>query len=439
MIRLLPTRFYYGWVMVACAFAINSVSSTLNPVVFSFLLGPMSRDLGVSQAEMSISLSLRLLAAGATGPVFGWLIDRFGTRWLGVAAGAIAGGMMLALGFVDRLWIVYAVFAVSGTAGLGGPAGQLLTQVPLAHWFIVNRGRALSIATAGMAIGTVIAIPVTGMLIERLGWRGLTFVYGLVVIGVVLPVSAIFVRRAPEDMGLHPDGADGPPDPDAAPTRASRMITDHDWTLGEAVRTSAFWLMLIALTLSGIALIGSLIYRVGYFQSTGVPLSTVAFGTALDPFCLIFSLMVFSVISDRFPVRYLGVFGLLGFGASIVPMVFATGQTWPVIAHGVIWGIAAGGNITLNSLVWANYFGRRYLGTIRGIVLFVTIAAQAIGGPLYGALLESGLPPARVWEATTATFALCAFLVFLARPPQFRAPIAREEMDEAATRAVAAS
>ena len=421
MLKLFSGRMFYGWVMVAAAFAINAVSSTLNPVVFSFLLGPMSRDLGVPQSEMSISLSLRLLAAGATGPLFGWLIDRFGTRWLGAASGVVAGGMLIVLGFVDNLWVVYLIFAISGTAGLGGPAGQLLTQVPLAHWFIRNRGRALSIATMGMAIGTVVAIPVTGVLIERLGWRGLTWMYGLLVIGVVLPVSAIFVRRAPEDMGLFPDGAAGPVDPAAEPTRASRMITDRDWTLLEAARTPTFWLLLTAFTLSGVVLIGTLIYRVGFFQSTGVPLAMVAFGTALDPFCLIFSLMVFSVIADRFPIRYLGVFGLLGFAASVVPMVLATGQTWPVIAHGVLWGVAAGGNITLNSLVWANYFGRKYLGTIRGVVLFVTIAAQAVGAPLYGAMLESGLGASTVWTISTASFAIAAVLVFFAKPPRYRA------------------
>ena len=428
--------------MVAACFAINAVSSTLNPVVFSFMLGPMSRDLGVSQSEMSVSLSLRLLAAGATGPLFGWLIDRFGTRWLGAASGVMAGAMLIALGFADHLWVVYVIFALSGTAGLGGPAGQLLTQVPLAHWFVVHRGRALSIATMGMAIGTTIAIPVTGVLLDSLGWRGLTWLYGAIVIAVVVPVSAIFVRRAPENMGLFADGAAGPPDPDAAPTRASRLITDHDWTLAEAARTSAFWLLMAAFTLSGIVAIGTLIYRVGFFQSTGVPLAIVAFGTALDPFVVIFSLIAFSTVADRVPIRYLGVIGLAGFAASVVPMVFATGQTWPVIAHNLIWGAAAGGSIALNGLVWANYYGRKHLGTIRGVVLSVSIAVQAIGAPLYGALLESSLGAPLVWTMTVGAFALSALLVLLARPPRYRArltPEAPREAHEAATVGAATS
>jgi len=91
-----------------------------------------------------------------------------------------------------------------------------------------------------------------------------------------------------------------------------------------------------------------------------------------------------------------------------------------VIAHGLIWGIAAGGNITLNSLVWANYFGRLRLGTIRGVVLFVTIAAQAAGAPLFGLMLESGMGTSTVWTISTASFGVAAVLVFLARPPVYR-------------------
>src|SRR5262249_49803293 len=148
----------------------------------------------------------------------------------------------------------------------GGPAGQLLTQVPLAKWFVSQRGRALSIATMGMAMGTVFCVPLTSALIQSAGWRGLTLVYGLVVIAVVVPVCGIFVRRAPEDMGLFPDGADGPPASPTAPaaTHQSNVnhVTDRDWTLREAASTPAFWLMLIALTLSGVSLTGTLIYRV---------------------------------------------------------------------------------------------------------------------------------------------------------------------------------
>lgn len=427
MPQLFP-RVYYGWVMVGASVAINMAVSPLNAVVFSFLIGPMSADLGVQKSALAWSLTLRLIAAGLSGPLIGVLLDRHGSRWLGAACGAIGGVALIGLAAVDSLWAVYALFAFSGLAGFGGPAGQLLTQVPLAKWFVAKRGRAISIATSGMALGTVLTVPITQGLVEAIGWRPTTVVFGAVVAGVVVPVSVLFMRRAPQDMGLQPDGAPSAQavaDAAGAPTRAALLATTRDWTVREALRTSAMWLMLAALTLQGVVLMGTLVYRVDFWQSTGMAPALVGFGTALDPLCVVFSILVFGMVADRMPIRYLGVIGVGGMALSMVPMVMSSGQTWTILAHNAIWGISAGGWITLNSLVWPNYFGLRHLGAIRGVVLPVSIAAASVGAPLFGYLLDSGMDPPRLWTLGLAGFALSAVFVLLARPP--RAPGERHE------------
>lgn len=420
MLRLFP-RVYYGWVMVGASFAINMSVSPLNAVVFSFLIGPMSSDLHVAKSALAWSLTLRLIVAGLGGPALGVLLDRYGSRWLGAACGAIGGVALIALGSAHALWAVYALFAFSGLAGFGGPAGQLLTQVPLAKWFVANRGRAISIATTGMPLGTVITVPATQWLVETIGWRGTTLAFGLVVVCIVVPISILFMRRAPEDFGLHPDGAGSAQaviDAAEAPTRAALLATTRDWTVREALRTPAMWLMLAALTVQGVLLMGTLVYRVDFWQSKGMAPALVGFGTALDPFCVVFSVLVFGAIADRIAIRYLGVIGVGGMALSMVPMIVSDGQPWTILAHNALWGIAAGGWITLNSLVWPNYFGRLNLGAIRGIVLPVSIAASSVGAPLFGYLLDAGLDPHRLWGIGCVGFAISAVFVLLARPPK---------------------
>ncbi len=422
MQRLFP-RVFYGWVMVGASFAINMSVSPLNAVVFSFLIGPMSADLGVPKSALAWSLTLRLIAAGLSGPLIGLLLDRYGSRWLGAICGAIGGVALIALGSGHSLWVVYALFAFSGLAGFGGPAGQLLTQVPLSRWFVAHRGRAISIATAGMPLGTVLTVPATQWLVEAVGWRGTTLIFGVLVAGVVVPMSTLFMRRSPEDFGLHPDGEASEQaviEAAGAQTRAALLSTTRDWTVREALRTPAMWLMLTALTLQGVMLMGTLVYRVDFWQSTGMAPALVGFGTALDPFCVVFSLLAFGAIADRVPIRYLGVIGVGGMALSMVPLIVSDGQPWTILAHNAMWGIAAGGWITLNSLVWPNYFGRLNLGAIRGIVLPVSIAASSIGAPLFGYLLDSGMAPARLWTLGLIGFAVSAVFVLLAKPP--RAP-----------------
>lgn len=424
--RVLPARFFYGWVMVAAALAINLLSSTLNPVIFSFFIGPMSSELGVGTSALSWSLTLRLLTAGFAGPVLGMLIDRHGTRWLGAACGLLAGATMLALSFVHSLWLVYLLFALTGFAGFGGPAGQLITQVPLSRWFVVRRGRALAIATTGMAAGTTIAIPATQALIEAFGWRVTYALFGLLVGLGIAGVSILFVRRAPEDMGLHPDGATAPLNITPLASRVSSIATHEEWTVRQAMRTPTMWLLLAALAFAGVALTGTLVHRVHYWTQLGMSPTLVGLGTALDPLTVVFSLMLFGSLGDRVPVRYLGAAGFAGIALSIVPMITSHGEAYTILAHGFLWGAGAGGFITLNNLVWPNYFGVRTVGALRGVTLPVSIAASGIGAPLYGYLLDA-FSPASVWGLSLAAFSASAVLVLFARPPRLAAHVGNAE------------
>jgi sugar phosphate permease len=384
----------------------------------------MSEELGVGTSALSWSLTLRLATAGLAGPLLGVLIDRHGARWLGAACGLLAGGTMVALSFAHELWLVYALFALTGFAGFGGPAGQLLTQVPLSKWFVLKRGRALAIATTGMAAGTTIAIPVTQALVESLGWRQTYAIFGLVVAGAIALVSVLVIRRAPEDMGLHPDGAPGPLVLDTRQSISRTITTDEEWTVRQALTSRTMWLLLAALALAGTALTGTLVHRVHFWHELGMSPTLVGLGTALDPFTVVFSVFAFGMLADRVPVRYLGVIGLAGLALSIVPMITSAGEAYTILAHNFIWGVAAGGYITLNNLVWPNYFGRESVGAIRGVVLPVSIAASGIGAPLYGYLLDSGLNPDYVWGMSLVAFGLGAVLVFFAKAPRLpaRAP-----------------
>lgn len=415
MQRWLASKFYYGWVMVASALMINTVVSPLNPVIFSFFIGPMTDDLNVGKGALSWALTLRLVTGGLAGPLVGILIDRHGTRALGIFAGISASIMLIALSFASELWVVYLIFAISGLTGLGGPAGQLLTQVPLAKWFVAKRGRAMAIAMTGGMMGTVVAIPIAQWLIETFGWRDAWIVFGATLFLVVVPVSALLVRRQPEDMGLHPDGSSEALTPQQQMS-TSAIVTDVDWTVGQAFRTPALWFVLGALTLAGVALTGTLVHRTAFWREAGMSPNLVAFGTAMDPFTVIFSAFAFGMMADKIPTRYLGSIGLGGLALSILPMIFTSGQAYTIIAHNVIWGAAAGAYVTVNSLIWPNYFGRKFVGTIRGITLPLSIGASGAGAPLFGYLLGV-LEPEVVWTCSLVLFVTAGLLILLAKPP----------------------
>lgn len=414
----MPSKVYYGWIIVTVAMLMNMAASPANPVVFSFFVGPMGEDLGWSRGSLALALTFRLVAGGIASPLIGSLVDRFGARWLGAFAGLIAGVSIFALAFVHQLWQIYALFAISGAGGLGGPGGALLTTVPVAKWFQAKRGRALAIASVGMPAGTVIFIPVVQQIITAYGWRAAWMVCGVVVCAIVVPVCALFMRRIPEDLGLKPDGVTGSAGPARATSASTVVAPEENWSARQVLRSPTMWLILIAVSLGGLVLQGTLVYRVSFWRELGMSKDLVVLGTALDPFTVVFSGVAFGLLAERVAVRYLGLIGALGFGIAMLPMVFATDHAYAILAHGFIWGAAAGSYITANNLIWPSYFGRKYLGTIQGIVFPVTILASGLGAPLYGYLLDAGVNPRALWAGTFVVFAVVGVMLLLAKRPK---------------------
>ena len=54
----IPSRLYYGWVIVATGLAINMATTPLNPVVFSFFIKPMSEEMGWSLGALSLATNV---------------------------------------------------------------------------------------------------------------------------------------------------------------------------------------------------------------------------------------------------------------------------------------------------------------------------------------------------------------------------------------------
>jgi sugar phosphate permease len=414
-----PKRFY-GWVVVAVALVMNIAASPTNAVAFSFFVEPMSQDLAWSRGELALALSFRLGVAGLTAPFIGVLVDRIGARALGTAAGLVAGLSLLGLAFVHDLWVYYLLFAISGLSGFGGPAGQLLTTVPVAKWFHVKRGRALALASVGMPLGTALYVPVIQMLIDGLGWRTAWFLSGLFVLVLAVPACALFMRKDPESMGLNPDGAESEPLLLSADAPRPARPLEEDWTLKQVLRNRSFWLIIGWVALSGVVVQGALIYRTSYWEDIGISSTWVAAGTALDPLTVVFSGLLFGFLAERVAVRHLGGIGMVGVACSMLPLLLAQNSPIPLFAHNLTWGAFMGANLTANNIIWPDYFGRRHLGTIRGFVFPIAVGSAAIS-PLFFALLADLIQPFRyVWIVPLAAFATSGLLLFSAHAPRLR-------------------
>ena len=418
----LPFGLFYGWAIVAVGWSANMVTSTMNPVVFSVFIDPMRNDLDLELSDMAWAISARMLATGLVSPFLGGLIDKYGARWLGLFGGLLSGALLIALYFASNIWVIYLLFAVSGLSGFGSFGGQLLTIVPVANWFVVKRGRATAIAATGMGAGTTLGVPIALLLINTVGWRWAWAIFGLAIWLVIIPGYGILMRRKPEDLGMLPDGKSVPESGMGLPNPQAKngVIEDpieQNWTLGQAVRTPVLWFILVTITIHMFATAGVLFLRVPYWNDIGISAQAIAFGVALDPFTVIFSIMIFGFLAERYPIRVIGAIGGVWRAFSMIPLALMSNNTSQVFIHNITWGIGSGAFGTAQNLIVPAYYGRLAQGAIRGISLPIMIIAGALGAPVTAYLVDSGIGLGLIWKASLVMMFVAGLMFLFLKPP----------------------
>jgi hypothetical protein len=215
--------------------------------------------------------------------------------------------------------------------------------------------------------------------------------------------------------------------------RPMRNVSDEDWTVKQAMRSHAFWMLIGSVALTGIVIQGTLVYRTSYWEDIGIADSMVGLGTAMDPLTVVVSGLFFGFLAERVAARFLGFFGSLGVAASMVPLLVANGSVWNLFAHNILWGASQGANITVNNIIWPNYFGRLHLGSIRGLMFPVAIGTAAASPPIFALLIDL-LPATRyVWFFSLGAYVLSGLLILLCRPPRLPKPQPLADLAPAAT------
>jgi len=148
------------------------------------LLAYLSEPLGLTNANIALISTFYVATASITQPVFGWLSDRFGPRWL--AAGGLLWMMvffMLAMFLPGTEALIFLVIASLGSAALH-PAGAMQATVRGRTHYQGRETTAASYFFMFGQLGLFIGPIITGPLLDRFGLYGL-----LIPAGLCLPVA----------------------------------------------------------------------------------------------------------------------------------------------------------------------------------------------------------------------------------------------------------
>ena len=417
-------RLYYGWVIVGTMFIVSLAQTAQYNPAMSIFLKPITEEFGWSRTTFSSAIAIGGLVGALLAVIVGPILDRRGPRTLTFVAFLLMGMVTMALSSVSEVWQLYAII-VTNRALITGLL-SIVAGVAVSKWFIRRRGRAMSFAVTGLRFGQAIVPPYTTFFVLRTGWQSAAIALGAFIWILTLIPVILLLRRQPEDMGLRPDGdlprnGDGEAGSDqlAAFTDAGEV----SFTLAQALRTPAFYFILFAT--SGLAFnIGGLNFNLFPFL-TDQGISEAAAAGILTTWSLISAVgsLGAGFIAERLHVRFVMAIAFAVATGGVVALIF-TDDLPTALVFAFVHGLSFGALPMLMQLVWADYYGRRHQGAIRGFVTPFQVIVQA-GGPIAGTLVYD------VMDTYIPAFALfgviyvaSAIAMLLAKPVTWKASMA---------------
>lgn len=375
----MPNKIFYGWWIVLAGFLLTLLLSSIVFFGFTALFEPLVQEFGWSYAQVSFAASLRGLEMGIFSPIFGYLVDRFGSRKIAVIGIITAAAGLFSLSATGSLVTFYASFLLLGIGA--GACTSIVSMTAVANWFTKNVGKALGIVSAGFGASGLL-VPLIVLLIDHQGWRDALITMGMVLLFVGLP-TALIIRDRPERYGLLPDGEvrDKTVAPNSPPTESIRI------SFRTVIKNRSFWYINIADCLRMMALSAVVIHIMPYLTSLSIPRLTAGYIAAGLPLLSIlgrFGLGWLGDVRDKKRVIAMS-YGLMA--AGIVSLCFAKIPLF-LFLFLIPFSVGFGGIAVLRSALILEYYGRETFGKTLGVTMGAGSVGAVIGPTLTGLVYD---------------------------------------------------
>ena len=403
--------FFYGWVVLGCACCASFARQGPAVATLSIFVVPMTAEFGWSSSEISGAVSLGGVLAAIASPILGPLVDRHGARAMLCCAVLITGVASLLLSLTPSLLVFYLLFCLA-RMNFAGPF-DLGIYGAVNNWFVQLRPLANSIITVALMVGLTAMPLIAHASIERGGWRLGWIAVGATVLVVGFIPTFLLMSRRPEDLRLSPDGDR------ARGINGNEKLSFREptFTRGEAVRTRAFWMLLLFTALGYPVQAGASLHQAPHLLERGLEPTEAAIAVSLFSAVTGVSGFILGIVIRRVGIRRslalsglflaLGCWAMIGIETSIDAYISA-----------IVFGIGLGGLLTIPPIAWADYFGRRNFSSIRSVALTVQVTAQASGPLISGALRDWSGTYVLSLQVFAAVSILAGLSILLAKAPR---------------------
>jgi predicted MFS family arabinose efflux permease len=360
---------YPGW-RVAIASGVGVFVSFASLLVYTFgiFLKPVTEEFGWSREAASLAFGIAAMMIAACSPVLGYLLDRVGARRVILPCVTVFGCAFASLALLTpHLWHLYAIFAILGAVGNG--TAHLAYTRAVSTWFDRRRGMALALVMTGGAVGSIVLPPAAQALIGSLGWRTAFAALGAMVLAIGLPVVVPLIRERPGYDRERREGAGG-----------SSVV--------EAMRSRAFWILVVVLFLVSIGQNGAITHLSALLTDRGVSSSDAAIALSLMGAASLVGRLVTGWLLDRFFAPRLA-FCLLALAALGIFILSGAHSLMAGSIAAILIGVGMGGEADITPYLLSRYFGLRSFSMLYGFSWTAYAIAGAIGPVLMGRAFDT--------------------------------------------------
>lgn len=412
---------FWGWRVLGVVWLVYFLNMGFGLYGGTVLNPAMMKDIPMDRATYGLGFTLLNFFIGIPSLLHAASINRWGIK------GTFAiGSLFIVLGSLGLSWGAtqpwhYLVgFGVMIGTGLGfGSIIGLSTAVT--RWFVRFRGRAMAIGFTASGIAGFVVAPLMNSIISA---PGATWRQGWLVVAAIAVISALialfFVKESPQDFGQLPDGGAAPAQ---ATARSETLVTKHDWTLGEALRSSTFWLVFAGSCATHFPFWMFTAHWIPVLKGLGYPPATYAFAMGLFLLGSLFGRLIGGWLMDRMSARYAFALGLSFYLAGSLTAVSLTPEALNLAyLTGMLYGCAFGWSFVCLNTTTGNFFGVRSFARINGVVMMASAAVCSPAAIVAGRLFDvyRSYAPAFELNMVLAALGICALL--FARMPQLRRP-----------------
>lgn len=326
----------------------------------------------------------------------GSLVDHFRVRSLGacvLAALSLACVMMALNPYVWALPIVIFALRFTGQGMLSH-----IAVVAMARWFVATRGRALSIAGLGFKFGEAVLPIAFVALLAIVDWRVLWGVAAAISLaGIPVLLMLLTKERTPQSM---------------AQESPKLGMGGLNWTRKDTLVHPLFWLMIPAL-------LGPSAFNTAFFflQVHFAEIKGLSHLSLVKLFPIYTIVSIIAMGASGWGLDKWGTARLMPFFQ--IPMVaaflcFAFSQSLMLLMLGFVFlALTAGAGATLPAAFWAEFYGTKYIGSIKALAAAVIVLGSAIGPGITGILIDLGIGLETQFIAIAVYFVAASILIWI--------------------------